>query len=78
MMLSLKKTGLYHTDSGIYGYDFPHGSTGICSLGNGYFYFSHAGITEDGQQFTDIRLYRYTGRDDDLFELCTAPMSATC
>ena len=39
------------------GYDFPYGSTGLYSLGDGRFYVSHDGRTEDGFD-THVKLYR--------------------
>jgi len=38
--------------------NFPHGDTGMISLGEGLWYFSHHGRTEDGKQNTTVRLYR--------------------
>ena len=68
-LLSLKKAGLYHEESGIYGYNFPHGDTGIYSLGDGHFYISHHGRPEPGVYLTDIKLYKYNGESDGPFEL---------
>ncbi len=59
-VLSLKKAGAFHPESGVYGWQFPLGSTGIASLGDGRFYISEPG-TEDGQCFGVLRLYRWTG-----------------
>jgi len=64
-VLALKETGL--CEKGIYGYRFPYGSTGMISLGNGYFYFSHNAVV-DGKHCADICLYRYTGEDAGPFE----------
>jgi hypothetical protein len=63
--LSLRERGL--CKNGIYGYYFPYGSTGMISLGDGYFYFSED-HSKNGEYSSDIRLYRYTGRDDRPFE----------
>ena len=57
-VLFLKETGLFKNT--IYGYRFPYGSTGMASLGNGYFYFSEE-RSENGAFSSEIRLYRYTG-----------------
>ena len=40
-MLSLKKEGAYHKESGVYGLTYPKGQTGMYSFGDGYFYFSY-------------------------------------
>lgn len=66
-ILSLKDTGIRDEASGISGLDFPLGSTGLYSLGNGYFYVSHDGKTEDGTPLTDIHLYKFTGDETEPF-----------
>ena len=76
-LLTLKKAGEYHEESGVYGYRFPHGSTGLYSVGNGNFYISHhyryeaADSTEEKKKYifgTDTKLYALK-EDDQLFEL---------
>lgn len=64
--LSLKREGL--VQNGIYGNNFPLGSTGIYSFGNGYYYFSHSGSDSEGN-FTDLNLYRATNDPADPFEI---------
>lgn len=49
------------------GYDFPHGSTGFASIGDGYFYVSHHGRTDDGS-LTNLRLYQYTNETFNLID----------
>lgn len=56
--LPLAKHGAYHEATGIYGYQFPYGSTGMISLGDGFFYFSRDFHNEDGFG-TEIGLYRF-------------------
>lgn len=68
LMLSLKQSGLCGAD-GIYGYDFAYGDTGLYSLGNGYFYVSHHSKPEPGVYATEIKLYKYAGEPERLFEL---------
>ena len=58
--LTLRKGGLFHESSGVYGWEFPYGSTGLIALGDGYYYVSHEG-REDGHQNTHVRLYRWDG-----------------
>ncbi len=41
--LTLLKTGLVDEKTGLSGLSYPHGSTGLCSLGDGSFYVSHPG-----------------------------------
>lgn len=62
--LSLKREGLSQGE--IYGNNFPLGSTGIYSFGNGYYYFSAPGRDDEGQ-FTNLCLYRATGDPKDPF-----------
>ena len=57
--LFLAKVGEYDAKSGIYGYNFPYGATGIISLGDGYFYFSQNYKNDDGFG-SYITLYRYS------------------
>ncbi len=68
-MLSLSSNGIFDAKSNTFGYRFPYGSTGIYSLGNGLFYISHNGRAENGDRISDIKLYRYNGKDDGPFEL---------
>ena len=62
--LSLKREGL--SEGEIYGNNFPLGSTGIYSFGNGYYYFSAPGRDDEGQ-FTRLYLYRATSDPADPF-----------
>ena len=68
-MLSLKKQGLHDPASGIYGYSFPYGDTGLYSLGNGYYYISHHIHPDKLVWGTDAKLYRYEGKPEALFTL---------
>ena len=54
----LAKTGEYHEASGVYGYNFPYGSTGIISLHDGYYYFSQNYQRETGFG-SNIKLYKF-------------------
>ena len=58
--LALAKTGRLDEKTGIYTHEFKHGTTGLLSLGDGYFYISEP-KSEDGWHSSVIRLYRYTG-----------------
>ncbi len=61
-VLTLKKSGIFHEESGVYGYEFKFGSTGIIALGDGYFYFSENRENYQIKEYeSTIRLYRYTG-----------------
>ena len=64
-ILLLRKEGL--SENQIYGYHFPYGSTGMISLGDGLFYFSEDYKDDEGYA-SHIRLYRYTGNPEKLFE----------
>ena len=61
-MLSLLPQGLYDKASGVYGWDFPRGTTGLFALDDGYYYISHHGHDEEKGQFTHVCLYRWTGK----------------
>ena len=55
LLLTLKDTGL--GSDGISGVEFPYGSTGVYSLGDGGFYFSEELTDPDGSEATRVRLY---------------------
>lgn len=60
--LGLLPQGEYDSRTNTWGYRFPYGSTGICSLGKGYFYISHPHKdAKTGEQSTTLRLYHWTG-----------------
>ena len=65
--ISLAQIGLCDEKTGIRGSDFPHGSTGIISLGDGLFYFSEHYRTENGFG-TVVRLYRFDPEKVDFAE----------
>ncbi len=67
-VLQLAKTGTYDKKSEIYGWDYKWGSTGIHSLGNGYFYISQNGISTNKKQYCKLQLYRWTGDSSNPFE----------
>ena len=64
-VVALKAAGKQQGD--IRGWDWAVGSTGMCSLGDGYFYLSNNYKIEEGQGSV-IRLYRFTGNADKAFE----------
>lgn len=66
--LSLKKEGVCHKESGVYGNRFPVGQTGIYSFGNGYYYFSHNYRTPEKVQGSIIKLYRRCDNQEIPFE----------
>ena len=62
-VLTLAEKGELDEKSGVYGWHFNVGSTGIASLGDGRYYFSHN--HEDWQNrlyYSDICLYRWDGK----------------
>lgn len=67
LLLTAAPAGLCHPESGIRGFRFPWGSTGVHSLGDGRFYFSHNGKTEDKAYTCALHLYRYTGEGENGF-----------
>lgn len=64
-VVALKAAGKQQGE--IRGWDWGVGSTGMCSLGEGYFYLSHNYKIEEGQG-SIIRLYRFTGNENQAFE----------
>lgn len=70
LTLSLAKLGTSPDKSGLCGSFFPHGSTGMASMGEGKFYFSvpYSVKKDDGEYFgSDLTLYSYTPNGDELF-----------
>jgi hypothetical protein len=67
--LSLLQAGLGSAETGIRGWNFEWGSTGLFSLGDGFFYISHHKKTNDGQQATTIYKYKWVGNADQAFVL---------
>lgn len=67
LVVPLKAEGLKDATTGIRGWMWGVGSTGMAALGGGYYYFSHNYNSEQGQGST-IRMYRYTDLKDEAFE----------
>ncbi|MGF1923131.1 MAG: hypothetical protein ACQUHE_03045 [Bacteroidia bacterium] len=65
--LSLLDAGIKDPKSGISGWNFKWGATGIWPLGGGLFYISHNAKTKDGQQETTIYKYKWVGDDKRAF-----------
>lgn len=67
--LSLLQAGLKDAKTGIRGWYFKWGSTGLFPLGDGLFYISHNKETKDGQQETTLYKYKWAGNDKEAFVL---------
>ncbi|MCR5484175.1 MAG: hypothetical protein K6F09_01155 [Clostridiales bacterium] len=67
LMPEFLKIGRYDKKHGIYGCDFPLGSTGMASLGNGCYYFSIQGTTKDCMHTSTVEMYRYSETSPDIF-----------
>jgi hypothetical protein len=67
--LSLLQAGSCDAETGIRGWNFKWGSTGIFPLGDGFFYISHNEKTNDGQQATTIYKFKWVGNADQAFVL---------
>lgn len=66
-VVPLKQMGKKDEKTAIYGWNFPLGSTGVCALGDGYYYFSDNFHNKEGQGSV-LRLYKYVGNEDFPFE----------
>ncbi len=56
-------------DAPVPGFYFKYGSTGLCPVGGGLFYFAEPGKNaETGNQYSRTRLYRWTGDPAEPFE----------
>ena len=67
--LALWKAKDQDLSSGISGWYFPYGSTGLYPIGDGSFYLSHPGKTTDGKQETTIHRYLWLGGKEKAFDL---------
>lgn len=65
-VVPLADMGQRDSKTGIRGWDFGIGSTGMSALGGGYFYLSHSYNIEQGQG-SNIYLYRFTGQESEPF-----------
>ena len=65
-VISLWRAGMYDEDSGIFGWEFPFGSTGMICLGGGQWLFSHPAKSEEGFS-SEIVEHRWTGRTPEGF-----------
>lgn len=62
LQLRLSQDGLKDEATGIRGWNFKWGSTGLCPLGDGRWYISENGKDKDaGIQYCNARLYEWTG-----------------
>ena len=61
LLLTLAKGAMTHKASGVTGWSFGYGSTGMIALDDGYFYVSH-NSTQNGKQTCDAYLYKWTGK----------------
>ncbi len=62
-MLHLAAGGIKDAKSGISGWYFPWGATGLCPIGNGFFYISHNKKSSEGQQQSTIYKYKWSGEE---------------
>ncbi len=67
--LTLHSSGNYDAATGVRGWHFPWGATGIYPIGDGLFYISHNKKEKDNQQSTTLLKYRWTGDTDNPFVL---------
>ena len=59
--------GLRDGRTGLCGWNFKYGSTGMFSLGGGWYVFSENGKNAEGNQCCTARLYHWTGDPDNPF-----------
>ncbi|GAB3164904.1 hypothetical protein GCM10027291_07220 [Telluribacter humicola] len=67
--LSLLNAGPKDPASGIRGWHFKWGATGLCPLGDGLFYMSHNSKDKDGQQQSTVYKYKWVGDNQRAFKL---------
>ena len=67
-MLTLADQGPKDSKSGVRGWYFQWGATGLCPIGDGTFYISHNTKSSDGQQQSTIFRYKWIGNEKTSFE----------
>lgn len=67
--LSLLQAGLKDPKTGIRGWNFKWGATGLFPLGQDWFYISHNKETKDGRQEATIYKYKWIGKPKVAFKL---------
>lgn len=72
--IRLGELGNRDEKSGICGWNYPWGSTGIFPTGNNYFYISENHRDKDGKECCTVRLYKWTGDSLKPFE----PYATAC
>ena len=67
-VLSLLPQGRHDAATDTWGWMFKWGTTGLCPIGDGYFYISHnAADKETKRQSSTVRLYKWTGDPEEAF-----------
>ena len=66
--LSLLDAGLKDAKTGIRGWNFKWGATGLFPVGDGYFYISHDKKI-GGKEATTIHKYKWVGSEKEAFKL---------
>jgi len=68
-VLTSANLGILDASGKVWGSHFPYGQTGMISLGNGEFYFSHPdSIKEQKIYSSTVVKYRFDSTDPDLFK----------
>lgn len=67
LVLTPAKLGNRGKQENIYGSRFGFGQTGMASMGDGVFYFSHDGYKGDGLFYTNIHKYTFDEKNTELF-----------
>ncbi len=69
--VTLSESGLKDKATGICGWNFKWGSTGLCPLGDGWYYISQNG-KENDNNYCRATLYRWNGSPEQAFDPATA------
>lgn len=69
-VLSLAETGIKDEKTGVRGWNYEMGSTGLSFIGDGYFYISEKIVDKDGTQSSLLHLCRWNGSNDKPFVMC--------
>lgn len=67
-VLTSASIGIKGKQENIFGSNFTYGQTGMASMGDGIFYFSHHGNNKETREFySNIKKYTFDANSDNLF-----------
>lgn len=70
LVLTSAEIGVRGKQENVRGTEFAYGQTGMASMGEGVFYFSHHGSNKETKEFyTNVKKYVYNAESENVFEV---------